>query len=551
MKLKKTLISLYVVIFCSFTFNANATNFFVKVDAPSNNNGLSWESAFNIADFITAIGTSVLDGDAVFFAGGVYYPSKTTGIKMQNIALTLKGGYPTNLSGTDTPELAYPTATPTVLNGDNNNDGVPNTGDVRNAIYVQTTDKPLMATKRDILIQGFTLKGCYYSGTNAYEAGAICADCTQSVTLRNCTFTGNECVNGGGAAFSNSGSKSYLKDCIIENNKTGDAGAAVRSTKRGSAAAYFTASVTIERSLLADNELTKVPAAGASVSGGSAIRLSSGDMWILNSTIANNKGYNKAAIDMDSGTNLYVGSSTIANNQNANTSAPLGSAIHATTLATIKILNSILVGVKGSTEPVVYFEGLPTKSSSQFVSSGANIVGACTFVGGDGFVDDQQSIWDTQYDDQKASNTYENLFGNNTLADNGGFSKTLVLTSPKSLFEVSWIEGFFTQEYNCPFEVDESVDQRNVIRSANTIVGAYDSAITPNSTQDVVNESNLTLIYYGNSIYSIKGATSVINVLDINGRFIKIEKENIVDMSNLPKGFYLLSTKGKTFKIIH
>lgn len=542
----KILRNLCIVFFFYTVLSVSATNYFVKTDAPSENNGLTWESAFNIADFISAIGTTIVDGDAVYFAGGTYYPTLTTGIKLQNVNLTLKGGYPTNLTGTNIPELIYPTATPTILNGDNNADGIPNTGDVRNVIYVQTTNTGYMAIERNTLIQGFTLTNCFYSGTTASQTGAICADCTQTVTIKNCIFENNLCENGGGAAFSNSGSKSYLVDCIIKENKAGDAGAAIRSTKRGTAAAYFTASVTVERCLFADNELTKT----GSVAGGSAIRLSSGNMWILNSTIADNKGYNKGAIDMDSGTYLYLCSTTIANNQNTNTDAPKGSAIHATTAATIKLINSIMVGVKGSAEPVVYFENMSGQTSSQFFSDGANIVGLCTFVGGDGFVDNQQDIWDTVYDDCSSDNTYDAIFGANILTNNGGFSKTLALSSSKTFYEAAWLDDFVSTEYGCPFDVDELVDQRNIARSTNTSVGAYDSMLETNAVGDVMNENGIILINKGNDSYCIDGMISGIKVIDMQGCIIKEVQENIVNLSDLRKGVYLLFTTGKTFKII-
>ena len=77
----------------------------------------------------------------------------------------------------------------------------------------------------NINIEGFTLSGCYYEGTNAYECGAVCAELAQGVTLRNCVIEGNRARHGGGAGLTVSGSTVHVADCIFTGNKAADAGA--------------------------------------------------------------------------------------------------------------------------------------------------------------------------------------------------------------------------------------------------------------------------------------------------------------------------------------
>lgn len=254
--MKRTLISLLAL---AAMLPAAATTYFVKCDASDGTSGTTWPAAMNLQGFIDRLGSGAFaDGDVVCFAGGVYRMPSAAPIVISGLDITLRGGYAPDLRMKETPELIYPTATPTLLTADVNLSGRPDEGDARNIFYIDNSAAP--DAPRRVTVEGFTLTGCYYAGTNAYEAGAVVAELTRGVTLRHCTIEGNVCVNGGGAGFTASGSDVHAVDCILRHNEAGDAGAAIRAARRTtSSGTPVDPTVIVERCLIADNSLTAVP----------------------------------------------------------------------------------------------------------------------------------------------------------------------------------------------------------------------------------------------------------------------------------------------------
>lgn len=538
--------------------SASAADWFVKVDGVTGNDGKSWETAFNLADAITAINSeTVSTGDNVYFAGGTYYypelradgTAMVTGIKMQNKFVNLHGGYPTDLTGTAKPELSYPTATPTVLNGDTNRSGVPDDGDVRNLIFVQTTKASglLSDENRSVLIEGFTLKGAYYNGTKGTELGAINCDMSRTVTIRHCTFTGNKCTNAG-AAFSNSGSRTQFIDCVFEGNEGKDAGIAINQSKRGDADTYFRPAVMLERSLITGNK-----AVGEGGAGGSAIRINHGEVYILNSTITDNSGYHKGAIHMNTATGLYVFSSTIANNHDQVTT--YGTGIYGTVTPTINLMNSYVVsdGADGNV-PAIMVDAMTTPVKSVFTSDGGNIMGYALFTGTDaGFEDNLSDALVDGYDSYGTANTAKSLFGECALTDNGGYSKVLVPAESVHYFAPSDLKGMMASYYRAPFAVDETVDQRNVARQAVTAVGAYDDANNNTSVCDEIadNAARLRVWSVGNGVFGMSVVADNVTVYGMTGNVVaKAQKTDIVDLSALANGVYVIVADGNAAKVV-
>lgn len=537
---------------------ATAANWFVKVDAPAGNDGTTWENAFNLADCITKM-SDMNTGDNVYFAGGTYYypnlqasgKALVTGLKMQNKYINLHGGYATDLTGTSTPKLSYPTATPTVLNGDRNGNGVPDAGDVRNLIFVQTTktETALLQNPQEVLIEGFTLTNAYYDGTKGTELGAINVDMTHIVTIKNCIFTGNKCENAG-AAFSNSGSQTHFIDCVFEDNEGQSAGIAINQSKRGDADKFFKPSAIVERCLIAGNR----GVGEGKVAGGSAIRLNSGSAYIINSTITGNKGYKQASIHMNDATQLYVASSTIADNYV--TMPETGSAIYTTGTPSIRIINSYILGMENDESvPAIRLADMTTKVSNVLISDGGNIFGKCDFSaaeeGGEAFVDNfEADVIIAGYDNYSADNTPFSIFGRTGLQDKGGFSKVLVPNEFTRYYNKADFAGLFKSEYKCPVDVNDVVDQRDVERPVKIAVGAYDA------DDDVVNGVGSVvaaapeLMSLGGGFYRLSEPAESIVVYDLSGRTVATGYGEIINLSAYPCGVYVVVADGFAVKLV-
>ncbi len=536
---------------------ATAAKWFVKVDAPDGNDGKTWETAFNLADCISKI-SEMNTGDDVYFAGGEYfYPqlqasgnAMVTGIKMQNKPVNLHGGFPADLSGTAVPELSYPTDTPTILNGDRNGNGKADEGDMRNLIFIQTTkaETALLQNPQQCLIEGFTLKNAYYAGTKGTELGAINVDMTHIVTIRNCVFTGNKCENAG-AAFSNSGSQTHFIDCIFEDNEGQSAGIAINQSKRGDAEKHFKPSAIVERCLISGNR----GIGEGKVAGGSAIRLNSGSVYIINSTITGNKGYKQASIHLNDGTQLYIASSTIADNEE--TFPSTGSAIYSTGTPKIRIINSYILGMENDESvPAICLSEMTTKVSSVLTSDGGNVLGKCDFTsaeeGGEAFENNFASdVVIAGYDDYKDANTPFSVFGRTGLQDKGGFSKVLVPNTFVRPYNKSDFAGLFKSEYKCPVDVNDIVDQRNVERPAVIAVGAYDeSAVT--GIDAVKTDSSISVSFIGNGLYRLSEAADNITVSDLSGRILSSTYGEIVNLGAYPAGVYIIVADGAVCKVV-
>lgn len=258
MKVRQLIASLCVTF---ATLPTWSTTYFVKSDATGETSGRTWAAAMSFEMFSQRLANGVfVDGDRICFAGGVYRMASTEPLTIKNLSIELRGGYSPDLKVMQVPEISYPSETPTIITGDVNLDGKPSSGDARNIFYIDNSNNPL--GNGDVLIEGFTLTGCYYGGTNAYEPGAVCAVLSRGVTVRHCIIEDNKCRYGGAAGVSASGSQVHLVDNVLRRNVAGDAGAAIRASRRSVNDTHYDPTVVVERCLIAENSITGTPANG-------------------------------------------------------------------------------------------------------------------------------------------------------------------------------------------------------------------------------------------------------------------------------------------------
>lgn len=257
------------------------SDLFVTPSGAGSKNGKSWENAMGTAELrafieqpLASDGTqddgaayykaSRLDGATFHMAQGDYYIAEGSGcVKVEfslyptQVKATFLGGYPGNLTGTDTSSRnadSHPTnftgnkATGIFTFGNQTNftfDGVTfcdvkTASDVNLAVYASagaTGDATLTFTDCSFVDNIQTDKGktsaavrfgkatatmtsCTFSGNQARNASAVQLEANSNVTIRNSAFTKNSTWNTSGA-LQNAGGTLTVEDCLFSSNQSG------------------------------------------------------------------------------------------------------------------------------------------------------------------------------------------------------------------------------------------------------------------------------------------------------------------------------------------
>ncbi|UCG58638.1 MAG: right-handed parallel beta-helix repeat-containing protein, partial [Phycisphaerales bacterium] len=274
--------------------SAAPTVLYVDADAPGNNDGISWEHAFNDLRHALEVAAAIPEVKQVRVAQGVYKPDKPSGDREATFQLVngvaVMGGYAG--FGQPDPDARNIAVYETILSGDLNGDDVcipfprrllddPNNSD--NSYHVVTGS----GTDSSATLDGFVITAgnadgpypdsvyggglynhvgaptvvnckfianvatyggggvgnyqgsypglinCTFSGNSAHRGGALSNYISVS-TLINCTFGGNRADYEGGAILSYSGSSVSLTNCILWGNEV-DSGSGEPSQISGSA----------------------------------------------------------------------------------------------------------------------------------------------------------------------------------------------------------------------------------------------------------------------------------------------------------------------------
>jgi len=404
MNLKTTLLALGLIVPAS-VFSAD---YYIRTTASGSGDGSSWDNAMAFENFYKDFqkAEKFADGDAFYFAEGTYVTPAVSVATQIGKGFTFQGGYSESLTGTDRPAVDY-SAHRTVISGDRNGNGLQDYGDAR-CLFALQSNTTHHAGTRPILIQGFDF--CYVytkeaTNENANRKGALCIDNSGDVTIKNCRFYNNELAAGGssigGAALLNYRSTIHLLDCEFKNNKAVARGAAIRITSNSNTKGYLT----LERCLLADNEVTEGTGSALCVQNACGVN-------IINSTIVNNKSASNSAVFINGATKDYpneivtIVNSTISNNDcgaelQFNTGSPK-----------LRIVNSIIAS--GTADKAAIIVGIASVDNALFsvTSGGYNIIG------------DYKNTKETgnefpavNSDSQKDWNIASAIFGDNVLTD--------------------------------------------------------------------------------------------------------------------------------------
>ena len=586
------LVFLAIAFLSGFSVQTWANRYFITEKGAGDRSGDSWENAYSNDEMLLLFPDFLEDGDSLFVAAGTYTTkgSETAGNPASMFycknAVSIFGGYPTTMKGTDI-TISYPTIYETIFSGDLTGKGVVDSSCSSNFLYYFTENA-------SIEIKGISFTNCFHSGGNNLTAynfdndmsdangyGALVLQNTNAV-IQWCQFYNNKTPEPTDAS---DGSKYYggalniqgcdllhVKDCIFRDNFAARCGGAI-GIKSPSENNPIISNVIVERSLFDSNCL------GTAFNGkyGGAININSkGNCYVINSTFARAKYFaNGGALSTGNPEGIFfVISSTLAENDDYYyyTSATAGGAYGKNLRGgngvfrlanTINVCNKVDKYYSFTADTynkvcATYNEKFTT--GDQLTFSGYNLLGII------GTIDADKKAFVSPTDKKEVY--YEDVFGktyditnpaSTSLADNGGFSKTMIptdnISQGMSLNEMQALK----QAWNIPDVIwnafDLTVDQRGYPRAAtgNSTIGAYEKNSTQISTASSSNRPVLSTL--DDAVFSVSNtASQQICVYSMNGvlvqKYTGVANKCQINLTQFEKGIYLIQGVDFSFKVI-
>jgi len=479
-------------------------------------------------------------GDTLVIKGGVISIKSLTDLWEITKGITVIGGFDPALEGNDLTMPTYPSATPTIFDGDVNGNGRPDAGDAEALIRVNLKDN----VDQVCTLQGIDMRNTYHyvqgestSDLDTYMAktAALRLICG-TVFVKNCEIYNNFTGNRGSQSVTVVGAKAHFIDCDIHNGVSESRGGLIRTRD------YFPnpkdekdnpihPSTVIERCALHHGSALagrKINAAGTY---GGAIHASTGEIFAINSTFVLDSCYskggalrgNKAGITLISctfGQNFGVRADTADSKQYS-----YGSSIGLDGDVPVRFMNTIVLDDKDMgdkrTAPI-YTDGNTVTADQFFISNDHNILGTIYIYVNGGRISSDELTALMKANDQfnvNKNNDFTAIFGDvyTNLKNNGGFAKSIL---PLKMQNGATVEELVDYAYEeCPdwTEVDATVDQRGWKRNENvTCVGAAAYEAEEPSALPEVQNAQCTM---HNAMYNVLGQS-----VDENYRGIVIYK---------------------------
>lgn len=570
--------------------DAWATTYFIKPDGSDMNDGLSWEQAISYDFFAENMeGGNFADGDVFCFAGGVYKLSSPDFDKYLSVnrSVTFLGGFDPNSTGTNT-DITYPSPYETVISGGIESDVAAVPGNRTHLWYMERKDGD-QPVRINVTVKGFTFKHAFrnYDSASSYK-GAVMVFNTD-LDMQWCNFIQNGAAFIGTSGLTLIASEANISDCVFSENFSAEKGAALGLFKSSAYAGdeYLTQAV-VQRCQFTDNYFTTdyYPEAEYGDDGkpaytnklrGTAIFLGSEDerlrLYLVNSLVADNYTEGFGVIMGYPGTTMYMISNTIANKDynseqetrtvsaNKNGTKDVGRGLGVMSyggynyMANNYIVNGVL-GESAPSNPAILLSRSGATRPGTWNSGGYNISGTAWYCTTWTTPRDRTQTPEIQAtsllylsDTDEETYTYADVFGDNTFGDNGGFSQTLAPVSPVKSLTIDELNALKT-EWNLPENIDLTVDQRGYKRAATTCVGSYDGDAT-SGIADVTVADRLSVCTLGNGLFSVNGARAEATVYNLSGNVVKVVPANdVIDLSSLAKGVYIIHVDGEAFKVI-
>ncbi|MDR1402450.1 MAG: hypothetical protein LBJ60_01935, partial [Tannerellaceae bacterium] len=271
-----------------------AAEYYVKVAAAGNGDGTSWDNAMSGEVFISKLASDIAANDVIYMGGGIYRSQASPGTPFVTLtrAITIIGGFDPGITGS-TVDITYPSATPTVLSGDVNGNGVADSGDSP-VLYINSSNGEI--TLRGIGVTGgYTTSSPQRPGIHVNSGNVKLYYCTVEKNVTRTTATND--AGGAGIFLAGASANVYAYKSIISNNASDNRGGGIRQ------ADYSV--LTLESCLVAGNDVSGAYGGAIQGSGGNT------KTYCINTTIAYNT-VNQHGAGINASGEVYLISSTVA-----------------------------------------------------------------------------------------------------------------------------------------------------------------------------------------------------------------------------------------------
>lgn len=554
--MKRGITSIMTAALMLIACNASAATFFFSEKGAGDSDGSSWENAAP-AEYLGSSVENATAGDVFYLMAGKYKPDVNSGLWKIAQGITIKGGYPSTMKGTDV-NIKYPVAALSIFSADLDGDGVGDNG--TNVFITIDNSTGTKETALKTIISGIEIRDALNKSTATYKGSAMVIY-NGNVELDHVKITNNvtgykdasNALVGAGGVISVCGSYFYAHDCVWENNQSTRAGSALIVREAGGASGTGATTdkdisiVKLDRCEFSDNPMIDPANTKATYGGTIAVGDYCGTMYMNNCTATGTHIYQAGAFcRMGTGTTLYSTNNTWYDCTCCATNRFNGSILSCGQYSKTYIANTIAVNK---------VDGYDGSFATMFIQSNN-----CVFETGGynvwGSLSNATTTALLANDNVANTNTVSVVFGENVIASNGG-NGTKVIAPSESYrgMSVSSLKELATK-WSLPAEIDVTLDQRGFVRPENTISGAYDvQAVDPTTgVEQILDKAqNIKIINLGNANYQIIGAAGNATIYDLTGKSImsrNIEDGDIINMNDIISGIYIIKVNNQAIKFI-
>jgi len=539
--MKKIFSTLLLVMMAASTF-ATAKIYYCDPKATNTKaKGSSWDDAVTLAMLRKSLNGTGMEGATIYIKGGTIKFTEAADLWTIKAGVTLVGGFDPDATGTATELPTYPSATPTVLDGDINNDGQPSKGDAKALMRVDfSADSTKVFT-----IKGFDFINTYYDDEESpNDELTAMNECAALRLIRGTAFVqychfynhitpnnrGSQCVTAVGTRL-------HMSDCELHDCASLTRGGLLRMRS------FFINNdpdqprepdCVLERCCFYSGNSMAGETMNIAGQYAGGVHVSYGPLFAINCTFANNLSYTDGGAISANESGVYFISCSFLNNYcsrsdnmdlEAKTRNSYGSAFHVSHDAPIRLANNFVLDDldnASKTYALMYTDNNTVATENYVTSEGYNVTGTLWVYKNGQQQDDQSKVWlASDIWTQPTSGTaehYKDYFGTNkAMQKNGGFSKTILPLQMQNGAKVSDLQALADQWCPSWTKVDASVDQRGLKRDENvTCVGA---AAFEAAGPSALEETQSSIINLQSSIYNVLGQP-----VDQNYKGIVIQK---------------------------
>jgi len=517
--MKKLFSTLLLALMAVSTFAATKVYYCDPAATNDKAKGSSWDDAVTLAMLRKSLNGTGMNGATVYIKGGTIRFTEASDLWTIKAGVTLIGGFDPAATGTVTDLPSYPSATPTILNGDINNDGQPSKGD---ATALMRVDFSADSTKV-FTIRGFDFINTYYDAEESpNDELTAMNNCAALRLIRGTAFVqfchfyshitpnnrGSQCVTVVGARL-------HMSDCELHDCVSLTRGGLLRLRSffiNNDKSQPREPDCVLERCCFYSGNSMAGETKNIAGQYAGGVHVSYGPLFAINCTFANNLSYTDGGAVSANESGVFFISCSFLNNYCSRsdnmdlefkTRNSYGSAFHVSHDAPIRLANNFVLDDLDNTTKtyaLMYTDNNTVPVEDNVSSGGYNVTGTLWYYKNGQQQDDHSKafissdIWTRPT--SGTAELYATYFGTNkTPQKNGGFSKSILPLAMQPGAKVSDLQALADQWCPSWTKVDASLDQRGWKRDENvTCVGAAAfEAVEPSALEEISQSINSSI----------------------------------------------------------